>query len=96
MKPEPAIYVPAAWALGRAASIKVASHRMTSTERGVAPGSIAGQVRSLPATDTEGNRPCRATIAAHAWPAPPRGAQRGSTGDPPKAETARDEPRETV
>ncbi|HZA05574.1 MAG TPA: hypothetical protein VE617_13500 [Propionibacteriaceae bacterium] len=58
--------MPAAWALGLAASIKVASSRMTSTGRARPPGSVAGRVRSLPATWTAGSCPCRATIASHA------------------------------
>jgi hypothetical protein len=44
--------------------------RMTSTGRRPAPGSVAGRVRSLPATFTAGNCPCRATICAHALTRP--------------------------
>ena len=58
--------MPAACALALAASIKVASSRTTRTGRGLPPGSVAGRVRSLPATLTAGSCPCRATIAAHA------------------------------
>jgi hypothetical protein len=65
VKAEYALVWPAAWALGLAASITVASSRMTSTGCGHPPGSVTGRVNSLPATRTGGSCPCRTTIASH-------------------------------